>query len=356
MTISAEPGLLVSVPGEFTNSPRREAVVLVFTPTAWARGGTEHGLQIVRLFAIDDLLAQGDRVAVVSHSVRSQDPAFDGAVARGLEVTIYDDELPSIRVAESDGTLVVEGSAVTERNDSLEVSLSADPGGAVTLELRPSDDRVELSGPAGRFATIKPRAPGVAGVYRLVLGTGSSWEGVEITVHAADDALVRDPHRTRIDVVVVPALSVASFAAAAPAHVEALVLDDDTPGLVVLEDGGSTRVVAGDTVAGPGPSDQYELRLTSAPSGTVTASSRPTARSTSRSRPRRVPADRQSRKRPVQRRGRLRRCRGDADAHRRLELVRRRLRRGPARRRSLELHRAQDRSRSPALRQAAPTS
>ena len=48
------------------------------------------------------------------------------------------------------------------------------------------------------------------------------------------------------------------------------MLDDDTAGIVVLPSDGSTVVVAGDTTTGPGPGDDYTVRLTRAPTAPVT--------------------------------------------------------------------------------------
>ncbi len=45
------------------------------------------------------------------------------------------------------------------------------------------------------------------------------------------------------------------------------VLDNETPQVIITESDGGTKVVAGDTVAGPG--DDYKLRLSSEPSGEV---------------------------------------------------------------------------------------
>ena len=43
------------------------------------------------------------------------------------------------------------------------------------------------------------------------------------------------------------------------AQVDVLVIDDDTAGVVVVESGGRTLVVAGDTTTGAGPGDKDRL-------------------------------------------------------------------------------------------------
>ncbi|MEY2518223.1 MAG: large repetitive protein, partial [bacterium] len=267
----------IVIDGQTVHVPKR-AIVLVFTPDAWAKTGQpQAGAQTVSLIAVDDTLAEGDRVAVASHSVISADPAFDHAVVRNVEVTIHDDDLASIQVVQLDPafaadntTLVVEGTPTTELVDTFDVRLSIMPSGTVTVELRPSDDRVVLSGPTGRFTTVTPRSAGIAGVYRVTLDAGNWASGVRVTVHGANDFTRQDPHNTQIDLSIVQAQTVADFDAALAARVYALVVDDDTAGVVVIESAGNTRVVAGDTTNGPGPGDSYQLRLTLRPDGTVT--------------------------------------------------------------------------------------
>ena len=75
----------------------------------------------------------------------------------------------------------------------------------MTIELRPSDDRVVLSGPAGSFTTITPRSAGTPGVYRLELDAATGMAGVLVTVRGADDFVRQDPHNTTIDLTIVAA-------------------------------------------------------------------------------------------------------------------------------------------------------
>src|SRR5204863_6934636 len=121
-------------------------------------------------------LAEGDRVTVATHSVISDDARFDHAVVANVEVTIRDNDLAAIEVvqldpalAADDTTLVVEGTVTTRLSDAFDVRLSKAPSGTVVVELRPSDDRIALSGPVGTFATVTPRAAGTPGVYRVTL-------------------------------------------------------------------------------------------------------------------------------------------------------------------------------------------
>ena len=62
-----------------------------------------------------------------------------------------------------------------------------------------------------------------------------------------NDFVRQDPHNTTIDMSVVAALSASEFSAALPARVDVLAIDDDTPGVVVVESGSRTLVVAAAT-------------------------------------------------------------------------------------------------------------
>ncbi|MEO6651293.1 MAG: hypothetical protein ABIP17_01380, partial [Ilumatobacteraceae bacterium] len=249
--------------------PKR-AIVLRFTATSWSKVDA----QTVWLRAVDDGLAEGDRVVTVSHSVISADSGFDHAIVRNVEVTIRDNDQPSIQVVQvgPDGspdntTVVVEGTTTTGLTDAFDVRLSTDPQSTATIELRPIDDRIELTGPAGSFEEITPRSVGTPGVYRVTLTGGSSgtWQtGVRVTVHAINDFVRQDPHYTTIAIT-----AFSGYVGALPAIVDALIIDDDTAGVVTIESGGRTLVSAGDTTTGPGPGDDYAIRLTQEPTDDV---------------------------------------------------------------------------------------
>ncbi|MGB7962679.1 MAG: hypothetical protein WCF12_06920, partial [Propionicimonas sp.] len=238
------------------------AIVLVFTPTAWDKANG----QIVTLMAVDDTLAEGDRVIVVSHSVISKATAFDAAVVRNVEVTVRDDDKAAVQVVQLDPrnapdntTVVIEGTTTTQLPDAVIVRLATNPGGAVVVRVTLSDDRGELSGPAGAFATYQARAVGRAGIYDVTIAAGAWQTGVPLTLHAVDDFVRQDPHTLTLSFGVVSTL----YADATPARIDALVHDDDTPGVVVVETGGGTHVVLN------GANDSYAIRLTQQPDADV---------------------------------------------------------------------------------------
>ena len=93
---------------------------------------------------------------------------------------------------------------------------------------------------------------------------------MRVTVRAADDGTRQDPHDTTIDFAVVPLLSAARSTPRSRARVDALVVDDDSAGIVVIESTGGSHARRGRHGRQPGPGDSYALRLTLRPNGTVT--------------------------------------------------------------------------------------
>ena len=81
--------------------------------------------QTVYAYAPDDLRAEGDRVVVTQHSVISNDPRFDAADVRNVEVAVHDNDTPGVYVTQvrsgtsiEDGrTTVIEGDATTGVTD-----------------------------------------------------------------------------------------------------------------------------------------------------------------------------------------------------------------------------------------------
>jgi hypothetical protein len=96
--------------------------------------------------------------------------------------------------------------------------------------------------------------------------------GVTVTAHAVNDFVRQDPHDTTIAVSVVDSLTPdTGYQGAVDASLGVRVIDDDTPGVVVVESNGSTLVTAcGDTACDvPGLGDDYRLRLTLQPTAPV---------------------------------------------------------------------------------------
>ncbi|KKL14431.1 hypothetical protein LCGC14_2515740, partial [marine sediment metagenome] len=100
----ASDTLLVSTDGTTFN----RAVVLTFNSlTNWSVPRT------ITVQAIEDSAAEGERVALISHSIISTDASLEAIALPDVQVTIVDDDKFGIIITESDGTTVVhEGGAI----------------------------------------------------------------------------------------------------------------------------------------------------------------------------------------------------------------------------------------------------
>jgi hypothetical protein len=111
---------------QFLTSQRVE-----FTPANWNRE------QLVRLTAVDDALAEGRHYAVVTHSVTSVDPNFNGddtpfLAGRKVTVQIDDNDLAGVSLSRQH-VFVAEGGG----KDSYEVVLTSRPWHPVAVTIKP---------------------------------------------------------------------------------------------------------------------------------------------------------------------------------------------------------------------------
>ena len=293
----------------------QRSIVLAFNGSTFATD------QNVFVWAVDDGRAEGTRIVTASHSVIQPvcNPddlkrCFDAAVVRNVEVTVYDNDTADVLVTQLDpntghvdnNSTVLEGWGVTtalhpttEQFDKYAISLASPPAGVspndrvyVDLnlsDLAPDPARVCLTSDDPRFdgSAYSPLVPGDPTTcssnfdpsmpYTVWFDSTNWFDPVIITVHARNDFAPEDPHNTTITHTIDTTLTSDTTKYGAQAAVEAiktrldvLVLDDENPGVWVLESDGKTVVTAcGSTCAVPGAGDSYQLRLTSQPTSQV---------------------------------------------------------------------------------------
>ncbi len=208
---------------------------LTFTPANWSVA------QAVYATAVDDLLSQGARDAVISHTASSADPAYDGITIGGVTAHIGDNDSPGLTVTESEGsTTFTEGGS-----DSYTLVLNSQPVNDVTLSV---------------YA-----APGININPDNLTFTPLSWSIPQIvTISAPDD---NTPQGSRNIAVNHSSTSTdPQYNALVISPVTAHVLDNDSPGVNIIASGGSTEVTEG------GPADSYQINLSTIPSDNVTVS------------------------------------------------------------------------------------
>ena len=250
------------------------ALVLVFTPDDYSTP------QTVYVQAVDDDLAEGERVVTINHSVISADagadPQFDHTTVRNVEVTIRDDDQPGIIVTEVEpGTsdedrrnVVIEGNATTGLTDELLVELAVAPaaGTTVTVRLVLDDDEPDDGFDEIEITSADDRYDASTRTITFVADEDDWWDPVRLMVAALNDLVREDPRTSVITFEVdLDAVDADPDYLAASVFNLVEVLDDESAGVVVIESDGDTVVVGGTAPS----SDDYDMRLTSAPTADV---------------------------------------------------------------------------------------
>ena len=217
------------------------AIELIFSTGTWSVA------QTVTVAAVDDNVAEGAHVSVISHSSGSIDAKYDDMDLSGADVSvgITDDDVGGVTITESgSGTSVIEAGAT----DTYTIVLDSQPTDDVVITVDP-DDQTDVGG--GVDATIQ------------LTFTPTNWLTPQVvTVVAFDDAIDEGGHTSTIT------HSAAStddtYDEITIVNVVANVGDDDVAGVTVSESGGSTSATEG------GATDTYTVVLDSEPTDTVT--------------------------------------------------------------------------------------
>ncbi|HEX5279640.1 MAG TPA: hypothetical protein VFW28_06150 [Micropepsaceae bacterium] len=293
----------VMLDGNLVHIPKR-AIVLEFDDTNWDKAHAK----TVSVSAVDDTLAEGDRTVTISHSVLSDDPIFDHAIVRNVEVTVHDNDQPGILVTQLDplsptgglakydnfqsdnATTVLEGTPALQVNDLYAIELAKAPTGTVRVDINPGDNRVVLSSFTGdsRFGVISDPTGDTAGSYYVDFDSTNWNTPVLIQVAARNDSAPEDPHDTTISHTIDAAHTTDSQYAAthtvtvngvgtqianvAQQNLDARVIDDENAGVFTLDTAGQTLVSSGSAQNGAGTGDSYDMRLTSQPTAPVNVS------------------------------------------------------------------------------------
>jgi Ca2+-binding RTX toxin-like protein len=246
-------GVLVSADdgATFTN-----AVVLKFD------GSSATTVFKIRVKAINDTAAEGPRIALISHSIVTDNAAYRDLPLIDVAVSVIDDDQPGLDIRHLVGTApntfapdvstqVLEGASGF--SDVYSVALIAAPaiGETVTVTLS-TDGQV----------TARSKATGLT----QLTFTAANWNTPQLVVVSAvdDTALEGTELSTITHQITSTGGKYSAFPSADYPKLTVTVYDNETPGLVMQETDGSTVVVEN------GANDSYQVRLTSAPSSDVT--------------------------------------------------------------------------------------
>ncbi|MBT6144559.1 MAG: hypothetical protein HOH74_03955, partial [Gemmatimonadetes bacterium] len=233
--------------GAFTN-----AVVLTFD------GETANTKFQIDVMAVDDLGEEGDRLVVISHSINSDSAVYDDLPIINIFVDVRDNDKPALDIrhqADSttgfgdNTTIVLEGdSGLT---DTYSVVLTRAPAAGETV-------RVDLTTDSQVIATSQTTG------QPFLEFDASNWHTTQLVlVQAARDG----PDGTEFSTIVHEISGGTVYGEITSNEyptLEVTVYDEDTPSVIVEQNGGSTIVVEN------GATDFYRLRLTSRPQADVT--------------------------------------------------------------------------------------
>ncbi|MCP5502125.1 MAG: hypothetical protein H7A25_19665 [Leptospiraceae bacterium] len=208
---------------------------LTFTPSNWNQP------QTITVSAVDDSLREYAHTSIINHSVSSSDPYYNNISVSSVTVNITDNDTPGITIVESGGsTSVTEGSTT----DTYTLVLNTQPANDVTISFT-TDARIT--------------------VISNVVFTTANWNSPQtITVIPVDDSVYRGTISSTISHA---SSSVdTDYNNISIANISVSITDNDTPGITIVESGGSTSVTEGSTT------DTYTLVLNTQPANDVTIS------------------------------------------------------------------------------------
>lgn len=232
---SATAAAFFSINGQVTSS-------LTFNSSNWSTG------QTVTVTAANDSISGNLNDGLLRFNVSGAGTGFDGIIQPPESLTVLDDEKPNealLITPTSFSTWVREAGAT----DQVNVRLSAPPpsGATITVNVAANASQVTVSPSSLNFSDTNwsaNQAVTVTAVNDTTIENGGS----------ADDTLTFTSS----------APTAANFNGLTATHLVNVTDDDGGNGLVITESGGGTAVTEGSG------SDTYNVRLASAPSGTVT--------------------------------------------------------------------------------------
>ncbi|MGE4044330.1 MAG: hypothetical protein AB7F35_05720 [Acetobacteraceae bacterium] len=209
------------------------------TPTVWDRE------QMIYVRAVGDATAEGEQTIVISHSMVSDDPAYNRANIANVLVRVIDDDSAGLFIRQTGTTTqVAEGGA----SDTYAVSLTKAPapGETVTVTLVTDPSQIKLSTDVLKF-------------------TAADWnQPVTVKVSAVNDAVIENPGEFIVSHTITSSTPGSEYDAITDvSRVTVDVRDNDTGGLLVTQSNDAT-LVAGLL------DDTYTLQLTRAPKAPVT--------------------------------------------------------------------------------------
>lgn len=241
VVLTAQPAtdVVITVASGDTGEATVDVAMLTFTNANW------NVAQTVTVTGVDDALLDGDQTTTVTLSVddANSDDAFDPAADQTVSVVTTDDEMGGFTVSETGGTTVVSEIGTT---DTFDVVLTKQPA---------TDVVIFVSGGDATEAFIDKSA---------LTFTNANWNVPQtVTVTGVDEGITDGDVSYQYTLSIDAANSDDAFDGLSSQTVSAMTTDDESPGLVLIQSGGTT------VVSESGTTDLFEIVLTVQPSSDV---------------------------------------------------------------------------------------
>ena len=236
-----------------------QSLVLTFDPGATSGANAWARTQKIYVRAVSDNAAEGERTAMISHSVLSANAAFNHLAVANVQVRVIDNDLAGLIIRQTDSaTQVVEGDTA---GDSYSLALTRQPavGEIVTVHL--GFDPAQLA-----IASMDPALASRLDVNaRTVTFDSTNWnQAFVVKLTAVDDSAPenRATETLKHTVTSTGGGNAAVYTAVTAQDLTVDVRDNDAGGVVITQSQGSTVVSA--------TSDEfYTVSLTKAPTADV---------------------------------------------------------------------------------------
>ncbi|QQE67310.1 hypothetical protein GFS31_40230 [Leptolyngbya sp. BL0902] len=207
---------------------------LTFTAANW------NVAQTVTVTAVDDAVAEGNHSSTLTHTATSTDTFYNGIAIANVTAAITDNDTAGVTITPTDGSTVISEGGAT---DTYTVVLNSQPTADVTITL----------GNDGQASTD---------VASLTF-TAANWNVAQtVTVSAVDDAVAEGNHSSTLTHTATS--TDAFYNGLTVASLTAIITDNDTPGVIITQSGGTTTLTEG------GATDTYTVVLNSQPTANVT--------------------------------------------------------------------------------------
>ena len=244
LVLTSQPSSSVSIAIDADAQSTVSTSSIIFSTSTW------NIAQTITVTAVDDVVAEGAHVSVITHTASSADVNYDAIVIADVNANITDNETDAVLVTESGGDTNISEAGVT---DSYTLVLGAQPSGTVNVVITADADST-VSTSSIDFST-------------------TTWNIAQtITVTALNDGIAEGPHISTLTHTV--SSSDLGYDEIVVDNVSANVTDNDTAGVTATQSGGTTNI------AEAGASDSYTLVLDSQPSNDVTITVTPDVQST----------------------------------------------------------------------------